>query len=80
MEKMVNSLNTAEKFPKGKMRKCLLGLATRGGHWLSEANGFGLGGTMKEMMVGGGVNEPREGEAVRTGSPRSLEWRGGGRN
>lgn len=78
MEKVVNSLNAAEKFPKGKTRECLLGLATRGGHWLSEANGFGLGGTM-EMMVGGGVSEPREVEAVPAGASRSSEWGGGGR-
>lgn len=70
---MVINLNAAEKSPKGKTRKCLLDLATRGDHWLSETNGFGLSGTMEEMMVGGGVNEPWEGEAVCAGGPRSGE-------
>lgn len=70
---MVINLNAAEKSPKGKMRKCLLDLVTRGGHWLSEANCFGLSRTMEEMMVGGGVNEPREEGAVRAGGPRSGE-------
>lgn len=68
---MVINLNAAAKSPKGRTRKCLLDLATRGARWLSEVNSFGLGGTVEEMMVGGRVNEPREGEAVCTGSPRS---------
>ena len=71
---MVINLNAAaEESPKGKTRKCLLDLETPGGHWLSGADGFGFCGTMEETMVGGGFNEPREGEAVRPGGPQSGE-------
>lgn len=44
---MVINLNAAEKSPKGKTRKCLLDIATHRGHCLSEANGFGHGGTVE---------------------------------